>query len=50
MVADDDAPTLPPPQTTRWTPGRKAAVIKGVRDGLLTIEQGCERYHLSIDE
>jgi Protein of unknown function (DUF1153) len=49
-VADDDAPTLPSPQTKRWTPGRKADVIKGVRQGLLTVEQACERYHLSIDE
>ena len=50
MVADDDAPTLPSPQTTRWTPGRKAAVIEGVRQGLLTVEQACERYNLTIDE
>ena len=50
MVADDDAPTLPLPETTRWTVARKAAVINGVRQGLLTVEQACERYHLSIDE
>ena len=50
MVADDDAPTLPSPRTERWTPGRKAAVIEGVRQGLLTIEQACERYNLTIDE
>jgi Protein of unknown function (DUF1153) len=50
MVADDDAPTLPPPETERWTPTRKAAVINGVRQGLLTLEEACERYHLSIDE
>ena len=29
---------------------RKAAVIQGVRHGLLTVEQACERYHLSTDE
>ena len=50
MVADDDAPTLPSPETTRWTVARKAAVINGVRQGLLTLGQACERYHLSIDE
>jgi hypothetical protein len=50
MVADADAPTLPSPQTKRWTPGRKADVINGVRQGLLTIEQACERYRLSVDE
>jgi hypothetical protein len=50
MVADEDAPTVPSPETERWTPGRKAAVINAVRQGLLTIEQACERYHLSVDE
>ena len=50
MVADDDAPTLPSPETTRWIPARKAAVINGVRQGLLTLEEACERYQLSIDE
>jgi hypothetical protein len=50
MVADDDAPTLPSPETVRWTPGRKAAVIEGVRQGLLTIEEACQRYNLTMDE
>jgi Protein of unknown function (DUF1153) len=50
MVADDDAPTLPSPETKRWTVARKAAVINGVREGLLTIEEACEHYNLSIDE
>ena len=27
-----------------------SAVINGVRQGLLTVEQACERYHLSIEE
>ena len=50
MVADDDAPALPSRGTERWTAARKAAVIKGVRQGLLTIEEACERYNLTIDE
>jgi len=50
MVADGDAPTLPSPGSERWTPRRKAAVIEGVRQGLLTIEEACERYNLTIDE
>jgi hypothetical protein len=50
MVADDDASTLPSLETERWTPARKAGVINGVRRGLLTIEEACERYQLSIDE
>ena len=49
MVADDDAQTLPSSETKRWTPGRKAAVIEGVREGLLTVEEACARYNLSTD-
>jgi len=50
MVADDDAPTLPSPDTKHWTVRRKAAVINGVRSGLLTIAEARERYLLSIEE
>jgi len=50
MVAEDDAPTLPSPETKRWTVARKAAVINGVREGLLTVEEACERYNLTTDE
>ena len=50
MVADDDAPTLPSPETKRWTVAHKAAVIEGVRQGLLTIEEACQRYNLTMDE
>jgi hypothetical protein len=48
-VADDDAPTLPSPQTTRWTILRKAAVIEQLRSGTLTLEQARERYALSVE-
>lgn len=41
---------LPPPNTKRWVVRRKAAVVNGVRDGLLTLEQACERYDLSVEE
>ena len=41
---------LPPPGTSRWVPRRKAELVAGVRGGLLTLEQACEKYSLSIDE
>lgn len=41
---------LPPPETTRWVPRRKAEVVSGVRNGVITLEQACKRYHLSVDE
>jgi hypothetical protein len=50
MAACDNLSPLPSPRTKRWTVTRKAAVIQGVRHGLLTVEQACERYHLSTDE
>ena len=41
---------LPPSDTKRWVIRRKAAVVNGVRDGLLTLEQACERYDLTVEE
>lgn len=41
---------LPPPGTKRWVIRRKAEVVAGVRAGLLTLEEACERYTLSIEE
>lgn len=41
---------LPPPDTKRWVIRRKAEVVAGVRAGLITIEEACERYTLSIEE
>ncbi len=46
MTLDD----LPPPDTTRWVPRRKAEVVAGVRGGLITLEEACKRYSLSVDE
>jgi hypothetical protein len=34
----------------RWTPQRKAKVIDDIANGVLTLEQACEQYDLSIDE
>src|SRR5690606_19736018 len=41
---------LPPPDTKRWGIRRKATVVAAVRSGLLTLEQACQRYKLSIEE
>ena len=41
---------LPPPGTKRWVIRRKAEVVLGVRAGLLTLEEACERYTLSVEE
>lgn len=41
---------LPPPDTKRWVMRRKAEVVAGVRCGLLTLEEACERYTLSVEE
>ncbi|MEL6747043.1 MAG: DUF1153 domain-containing protein [Pseudomonadota bacterium] len=41
---------LPSPQTKRWVIRRKAEVVAAVRGGLLSIEDACERYKLTVDE
>jgi hypothetical protein len=42
--------TLPPPTTKRWVIRRKAAVVSAVRAGVLSLEEACQRYHLSVEE
>jgi hypothetical protein len=42
---------LPPPGTTkRWVSRRKAEVVAAVRGGLLSLEEACSRYTLTVDE
>ena len=41
---------LPPPNTRRWVIRRKAEVVAAVRGGLLSLEEACNRYILTIDE
>ena len=41
---------LPPPDTKRWVIRRKAVVVAAVRSGVLTLEEACQRYKLSIEE
>ena len=42
--------SLPPPNTTRWVVRRKAEVVAAVRGGLLSLEEACERYTLTVEE
>jgi hypothetical protein len=44
------AEELPPPDTKRWVIRRKAVVVAAVRSGILTLEEACERYKLSLEE
>lgn len=39
-----------PPVNTRWSPMRKAEVVAAVEGGLLTTEDACSRYSLSVEE
>ena len=41
---------LPQPNTKRWVVSRKAIVVAAVRGGLLSIDEACQRYRLTIDE
>lgn len=41
---------LPAPSTVRWVARRKAEVVAAVRGGLLTLEDACRRYKLTVEE
>jgi len=41
---------LPPPNTKRWVASRKAAVVKAVRFGLISLGGACSLYDLIKDE
>lgn len=41
---------LPPSNTKRWVIRRKAEVVAAVRGGLITLEDACRRYSLSVEE
>ncbi len=42
--------SLPPPGTTRWVVRRKAEVVAAVNGGLLSINDVCELYDLTLEE
>ena len=41
---------LPPTNTKRWVPRRKAAVVHAVCIGKISLMEACLRYNLSVEE
>jgi hypothetical protein len=41
---------LPSPDTKRWVMRRKAEVVAAVSGGLLSFDEACNRYNLSLEE
>ena len=41
---------LPPANTKRWVIRRKAVVVTAVRGGLISLDDACRRYALSVEE
>ena len=54
VIGPDGSPLtiadLPTPGTKRWVIRRKAMVVAAVRGGLLSLEEACSRYLLTVDE
>ena len=54
VIGPDGSPLtiadLPVPGTKRWVIRRKAEVIAAVRGGLLSLDEACSRYMLTVDE
>lgn len=54
VIGPDGSPLtladLPPTDTKRWVIRRKAEVVAAVRGGLLSIDEACTRYKLTVDE
>ena len=54
VIGPDGSPLtvadLPSPTTRRWVIRRKAEVVAAVRGGLLSLEEACERYTLTVEE
>jgi len=54
VIGPDGSPLsiadLPRPGTRRWVIRRKAEVVAAVRGGLLSLEEACKRYALTVEE
>ncbi|HVV91871.1 MAG TPA: DUF1153 domain-containing protein [Hyphomicrobiales bacterium] len=54
VIGPDGSPLtiadLPPLNTKRWVIRRKAEVVAAVRGGLLSLEDACRRYTLTVEE
>lgn len=54
VVGPDGTPLtlsdLPASNTTRWVSRRKAQVVLAVQSGLLSLDEACSRYTLTVEE
>jgi hypothetical protein len=54
VIGPDGSPLtladLPASNTRRWAIMRKAQVVAAVRGGLLSLEDACSRYRLTVDD
>ncbi|MBO0663067.1 DUF1153 domain-containing protein [Jiella sp. MQZ9-1] len=54
VIGPDGSPLtladLPPINTRRWVIRRKAEVVAAVRGGLLSLDEACSRYTLTVEE
>jgi Protein of unknown function (DUF1153) len=54
VIGPDGSPLtvadLPASTTNRWVIRRKAEVVAAVRGGLLSLDEACRRYTLTVDE
>ncbi|MEO0329083.1 MAG: DUF1153 domain-containing protein [Pseudomonadota bacterium] len=54
VIGPDGSPLtvsdLPPSSTRRWVIRRKAEVVAAVRGGLLSLEEACDKYTLTVEE
>jgi hypothetical protein len=54
VIGPDGSPLtvadLPPPDTKRWVIRRKAEVVAAVRGGLISLDDACRRYTLTVEE
>jgi len=54
VVGPDGSPLsiadLPPRDTRRWVIRRKAQVVAAVSGGLISLEEACQRYKLTLEE
>lgn len=49
-VLDETTGRLPPLDTKRWVPSRKADVVRAIRDGVIGRGEACALYSLSLEE
>lgn len=54
VIGPDGSPLtvadLPPANTRRWVIRRKAEVVAAVVGGLISLDEACQRYTLTVEE